>query len=150
MFKILLALHLLFAVFAVGPLVHAATTAARGVRTGNGTATASSARMLKIYSYASVLVIIIGFGLMSAKAPWDPKEHVAEFSDVWIWLSVLLWLVAVALVLAVIVPALERATKLIAEQQSVVALTGRVAAAGGIVGLIFAAIVFLMVYQPGS
>ncbi|HEU5008557.1 MAG TPA: hypothetical protein VFT67_16415 [Jatrophihabitantaceae bacterium] len=150
MFKILLALHLLFAVFAVGPLVHAATTAARGVRTGNGTATAYSARMLKIYSYASVLVIIVGFGLMSAKAPWDPKEHVAEFSDVWIWLSVLLWLVAVALVLAVIVPALERATKLIAEQQSVVALTGRVAAAGGIVGLIFAAIVFLMVYQPGS
>lgn len=147
MFKILLALHLLFAVFAVGPLVHAATTAARGVRTGNGTATAYSARMLKIYSYASVLVIIVGFGLMSAKRH---GKTVAEFSDVWIWLSVLLWLVAVALVLAVIVPALERATKLIAEQQSVVSLTGRVAAAGGIVGLIFAAIVFLMVYQPGS
>jgi hypothetical protein len=147
MFKILLALHLLFAVFAVGPLVHAATTAARGVRTGDGAATASSSRMLKIYSYASVLVIIVGFGLMSSKRH---GKTVAEFSDVWIWLSVLLWLVAVALVLAVIVPALERATKLIAEQQSVVALTGRVAAAGGIVGLIFAAIVFLMVYQPGS
>jgi hypothetical protein len=147
MFKILLALHLLFAVFAVGPLVHAATTAARGVRTGNGAATAYSARMLKIYSYASVLVIIVGFGLMSAKRH---GKTVAEFSDVWIWLSVLLWLVAVALVLAVIVPALERATKLIAEQQSVVSLTGRVAAAGGIVGLVFAAIVFLMVYQPGS
>jgi hypothetical protein len=147
MFKILLALHLLFAVFAVGPLVHAATTAARGVRTGDGAATASSSRMLKIYSYASVLVIIVGFGLMSSKRH---GKTVAEFSDVWIWLSVLLWLVAVALVLAVIVPALERATKLIAEQQSVVALTGRVAAAGGIVGLIFAAIVFLMVYRPGS
>jgi len=147
MFKILLALHLLFAVFAVGPLVHAATTAARGVRTGDGAATASSARMLKIYSYASVLVIIVGFGLMSAKRH---GKTVAEFSDVWIWLSVLLWLVALALALAVIAPALERATKLIAEQQSVVALTGRVAAAGGIVGLIFAAIVFLMVYQPGS
>jgi hypothetical protein len=92
-------------------------------------------------------VIIVGFGLMSSKRH---GKTVAEFSDVWIWLSVLLWLVAVALVLAVIVPALERATKLIAEQQSVVALTGRVAAAGGIVGLIFAAIVFLMVYRPGS
>ena len=150
MFKILLALHLLFAVFAVGPLVHAATTAARGVRKGDGAATAYSARMLKIYGYASVLVILVGFGLMSAKAPWNPKQHVAEFSDVWIWLSVLLWLAAVALVLAVIVPSLEKATQLIAQQQSVVALTGRVAAAGGIVGLIFAAVVFLMVYQPGS
>jgi hypothetical protein len=150
MFKILLALHLLFAVFAVGPLVHAATTAARGVRKGDGAATAYSARMLKIYSYASVLVTIVGFGLMSAKAPGNPKQHVAEFSDVWIWLSVLLWLAAVALVLAVIVPALERATQLVAQQQSVVSLTGRVAAAGGVVGLLFAAIVFLMVYQPGS
>jgi hypothetical protein len=150
MFKILLALHLLFAVFAIGPLVHAATTAARGVRKGDGAATAYSARMLKIYSYASVLVILVGFGLMSAKAPWNPKQHVAEFSDVWVWLSVLLWLAAVALVLAVIVPSLEKATQLIAQQQSVVALTGRVAAAGGIVGLIFAAVVFLMVYQPGS
>jgi hypothetical protein len=103
--------------------------------------------MLKIYSYASVLVILVGGGLMSSKRH---GKTVAEFSDVWIWLSVLLWLVAVALVLALIVPALERATKLIAEQQSVVSLTGRVAAAGGIVGLIFAAIVFLMVYQPGS
>jgi len=147
MFKILLALHLLFAVFAIGPLVHAATTAARGVRTGNGTATAYSARMLKIYSYASVLVIIVGFGLMSAKRH---GKTVAEFGDVWIWLSVVLWLAAVALVLAVIVPTLDKATQLIAQQQSVVSLTGRVAAAGGVVGLIFAAIVFLMVYQPGS
>ena len=150
MFKILLALHLLFAVFAIGPLVHAATTAARGVRTGDGAATASSARLLKIYSYASVLVVILGFGLMSAKAPWNPKEHVAEFGDTWIWLSALLWLVAVAIVLAVVVPTLDKATALIAKQESVVALTGRVAAAGGVAALILAVIVFLMVYQPGS
>jgi hypothetical protein len=30
-----------------------------------------------------------------------------------------------------------------------VALTGRVAAVGGVVALIFTAIVFLMVYKPG-
>lgn len=147
MFKILLALHLLFAVFAIGPLVHAATTAARGVRTGDGAATASSARMLKLYSYASVLVIILGFGLMSAKRH---GHQVAEFSETWIWLSALLWLIAVALVLAVIVPTLDKATGLIAHQQSVLSLTGRVAAAGGVSSLIFVAIVFLMVYQPGS
>ena len=33
MVKFLLALHLVFAVFAIGPLVHAATTAGRGIRT---------------------------------------------------------------------------------------------------------------------
>ena len=147
MFKILLALHLLFAIFAVGPLVHAATTAARGVRTGDGAATASSARLLKIYSYASVLVVVFGFGLMSAKRH---GKTVAEFGDTWIWLSTLLWLVAIAVVLAVVVPTLDKATALIAKQESVVALTARVAAAGGVAAVILAAIVFLMVYQPGS
>ena len=35
MYEFLLAVHLVLAVFAVGPLVHAATTAGRGIRTGN-------------------------------------------------------------------------------------------------------------------
>jgi len=147
MFKIMLALHLLFAVFAVGPLVHAATTAARGVRTGDAAATASSSRVLKIYSYASILVVVFGFALMSSKSPYGKHEKVAEFSEPWIWVSALLWLVAVALVLAVIVPTLDRAS---GSAEAAAPLTARVAATGGIVGVIFAVIVFLMVYQPGS
>jgi hypothetical protein len=169
MFKIMFALHLLFAIFAIGPLVHAATTASRGVRKGDAVAAAASSRMIRIYAYASVLVIIFGFGLMSSKAPGHPKQNVAEFGDTWIWLSTLLWLVAVALALAVVVPALNKVTASVGTQESVAspplpsgdeghetarlrdaALTGRVAAAGGVIGLIFAAVVFLMVYQPGS
>src|SRR5690349_24534627 len=72
--KLVFALHLLFAIFAIGPLVHAATTAGRGVRTGDGTATASSARMLKTYSYASLLVVIAGMALMSM----DDPDHKGE------------------------------------------------------------------------
>lgn len=147
--KLVFALHLLFAIFAIGPLVHAATTAGRGVRTGDGAATASSARMLKIYSYASVLVVIAGMALMSLDDPDDKTRKIGEFSQTWIWLSVVLWLVAIAIVLAVIVPILNKATTLIQQQGSVVTLTARVAASGGVVGLIFAVIVFLMVYQPG-
>lgn len=150
MFKFLFAAHLVLAVFAVGPLVHAATTAGRGIRQGDGAATASASRVLRIYSYVSVLVIVAGFGLMSQKAPWNPKQKVAEFGDTWIWLSLLLWLVAVGLVLGVVVPTLDRATKGIEAQESVVTLTGRVAAAGGVVALIFLAIVVIMVYQPGG
>jgi hypothetical protein len=147
MVKIMLALHLLFAIFAIGPLVHAVTTAGRGIRQGDAAATAGSARVARIYAYASVLVVVFGFGLMSAK---EDGKKVAEFSETWIWLSALLWLIAVAVALAVIVPTLDRATAAIAKQESVVALTGRVAAGGGAVGVIFAVIVFLMVYKPGS
>jgi hypothetical protein len=146
-FRILLALHLLVAVFAVGPLVHAVTTAGRGIRHGDGTATAYAARMARIYTYASALVVVLGFGLMSSKRN---GQKVAEFSDTWVWVSLLLWVAAVALSLAVVVPTLDRASTLIKAEQSVVALTARVAAAGGIIGLLFAAIIVLMVYRPGS
>jgi uncharacterized membrane protein len=153
MFKIVLALHVLTAVFAIGPLVHAATTASRGLRQRDAAALTSSARLLRIYSYASVLVVILGFALMSTTSDYTHKRT-AEFSELWIWLSLLLWAVAVALVFAVLVPTLTRAASNLAggagaSGPDVSALTGRVAAAGGIVGLIFAAIIFLMIYRPG-
>lgn len=153
MLKFLLAVHLVLAVFVVGPLVWAATTAGRGVRKGDGTATASSARVLTIYAYVSALVVIAGMALMSQKPESmvaGGGKHIAEFGDTWIWLSLVLWAIAVAITLGVIVPTLKKATKLIEAQDSVVTLTGRVAAAGGVVGLIFVAIVVLMAYKPGS
>lgn len=146
----MLALHLLFAIFAVGPLVHAVTTAVRGVRQGDATATAASARMARIYAYASVLVVIFGFGLMSSTSPYTDTE-VAQFSETWIWLSLVLWLVAMAIVLADTAPSLTRAAKqLTAGQTLAPAVRTRIAAGGGITGILLAVIVFLMVYQPGS
>ena len=147
MLKIMFALHLLFAIFAIGPLVHAVTTAARGVRNGDAAATAYSARIARIYAGASVLVVVFGFGLMASK---ENGHEVAKISETWIWLSAVLWLLAVGLVQAVVVPTLNKATALINKQESAASLTGRVAAAGGVVGIVFAVIVFLMVYQPGK
>ena len=146
MLKFLLAVHLVLAVFTIGPLVHAATTAGRGIRTGDGGATASASRVLRIYAYVSVLVIVAGMALMSQK---QRGHHLGEIGDTWIWLSLLLWLVAVALVLGLIVPTLDKATKQIAAQESVVALTARVAASGGVVAILFVVVVVLMVYKPG-
>jgi uncharacterized membrane protein len=146
-FKLLLAIHLLFAIFAIGPLAHAATTAARGVRKSDPAATAASARMLRIYAYTSVLVVIAGGALMSVKRN---GEKVGEFSDLWIWLSLVLWLVSVILILAVAVPTLTRVTRQLGEGAAVSTMTGRVAAIGGVVGVLLAVIVFLMVYRPGS
>jgi len=143
----LLALHLVFAVFAVGPLVHAATTAGRGVRRGDGAATAASARMLRVYSAASVLVILAGGALMSRKDA--DGQHLAEIGDTWIWLSLVLWGVAIGIVLLVLVPALTKVTQAIERQESVVSQTAKIAAAGGVVGVLFAAVVTLMAYKPG-
>jgi hypothetical protein len=147
MLKFWMAAHLVLVVFTIGPLVHGATTAARGVRRGDGTATASSARMLRIYAYVSVLVIIAGMALMSQK---EDGKKLAEFGNTWIWLSLVLWAVAMSVILGVTVPTLNKASKLIEAQDSVVTLTARVAASGGAVALIFLVIVVLMAYKPGS
>jgi uncharacterized membrane protein len=149
-FKLLLFLHLLAAIFAVGPLVGAATIASRALRTSDAAAAVSAARTIRLYSYVSVVVVILGMGLMSQKAPWDKSQDVAEFGDTWIWLSLLLWVAAMAVALAVLAPTLTRAAAVIGGTGSARGLVGRVAAAGGVIGLLYAAIVVLMVYQPGS
>jgi hypothetical protein len=149
MFKIMLALHLLFAIFAIGPLVHAATTAVRGVRQADAGATAYSARMARIYAYLSILVVVFGFALMSSTSP-HTHQDVAKFGETWIWLSLLLWLISVATVLVAVVPGLDQATKKITSGGSARELSGRIAAGGGIAGILLAVVVFLMVYQPGA
>jgi hypothetical protein len=148
-YNILFALHLLTAIFAIGPLVHASTTASRGLRTADAGATASAARTVTIYSYVSLAVVFFGFGLMSANDPDGPGK-VAKFSDSYIWISALLWVLAVGLALGVIAPTLAGATEKIKAGEVVDKLTGKVAACGGVVALIFAGIVFLMVYKPGT
>ncbi len=150
MYKLLLFLHLLAAIFAVGPLVGAATTASRALRNADAAAATSAARMIRLYSYVSVVVVILGMGLMSQNAPWDSSEKVGDMGDTWIWLSLLLWVAAMAVALGVLAPSLTKAAAEIGGSGSASALVGRVAAAGGVIGLIYAGIVVLMVYRPGG
>jgi uncharacterized membrane protein len=138
---LLLSLHVLFAIFAIGPLVGAASTAARGVRAGDGPAVAGSARTVRIYGYASLAVVVLGLGLV------QPKWH-AKFSYPWVWVSLILYVLALVLTLAVLEPNLRKAGAELAAGNSAQALTGRVAASGGLIALSFAVIVFLMVYRP--
>ena len=149
MFKALFFLHLLTAIFAVGPLVHAATTASRGLRRADAATTTYTARMLRIYAYSSVLVVVFGFAVMSTTSPYTHRPT-ASFTETWIWLSFLLWALAMALSLGVIAPALARAAALMGSGSPLGRLTARVAVAGSGVGLLFAVIVVLMVFQPGG
>lgn len=140
--NLLLFLHILTAIFAIGPLVGVATTASKGVRAGDGPAIISSARALRLYGYVSVLVAILGIGLV------QPKWH-AKFSYPWVWISLLLYLVALAVTLGVLAPSLRKAGAAVTAGGSSSAFVARVAAAGGVIGVLFAVIVALMVYRPG-
>lgn len=147
MFKIMLTLHLLAAILAIGPLVHAVTTSVRGLRAGDAAATASSARMMTLYSYASILVVVFGFGLMSATSPYT-GEPVAQFSETWVWLSAVLWLIGVVIALTVTAPALNEVTARINDGSATDRLAAKVSASGVLVAALLVTIVVLMVYQP--
>jgi uncharacterized membrane protein len=153
-FKLLLFLHLLAAIFAVGPLVGAATTASRALRRPDADAARSAARTIRLYSLVSIVVVIIGMGLMSQKESGDSSAEVAKIGDTWIWLSLLLWACAMAVALGLLAPSLARAAAEIGgggtASGTASGMVSRVAAAGGVIGLIYAAIVLLMVYQPGG
>lgn len=141
--NLLIFLHVLFAIFAIGPLVGAATTASRGVRAGDGVAVAASARTVKLYGWVSLLVAVLGIGLVQPK--WDNK-----FSYPWVWISLVIYLIALALTEVVLVPSLAKAGQAITAGTGATAFTARVAAAGGVIGLLFAVIIALMIYQPGG
>jgi hypothetical protein len=64
--------------------------------------------MIRLYSYVSVVVVVLGMGLMSQKAPWDSSEEVGQIGDTWIWLSLLLRAAAMAVSLGVLAPSLTR------------------------------------------
>lgn len=147
MFRTMQFLHLLTAIFTIGPMAHAATTAARGLRRRDARAAGESARMTRVYTYASLLAVVFGFGLMSQKSPRSGKV-IASFSDTYIWGSTLLWMVAAVIALAVVVPGLEKAQEAIDSGEDVGPLRARVAAGGGAIGVILALIVVLMVYKP--
>lgn len=147
MFTTILALHLLAVVFIIGPLTQAATTAVRGVRRADAAAVTEAARVGRIYTFASFVVVILGFGLLGMQ---DENHDRFRIGQPWIWVSLLLWLLAGGLSLGVLVPSLDRAATEIGAGRPVRSLRGRVAGSGGLIGLLFAAIVVLMVARPGA
>jgi uncharacterized membrane protein len=86
-------LHVVAAVFLVGPLAILPMTAMRALRAGQGSAVASLARSTWIFALASLLVVVFGFGVMGTSDP----QYKLTIGTPWIWISIVLYLIALAL-----------------------------------------------------
>jgi uncharacterized membrane protein len=134
-------LHVVAAVFLIGPMALLPQTALRAVRAGNAPMVALLTRSTRVFSWASLAVAVFGFGISGIEG--------IPLSRPWLWISIVLYLVALALSLAVVVPALSRAAAgLERNASSGAALYGRIAAASGIVSLLLLAVTVLMVWKP--
>jgi uncharacterized membrane protein len=163
-----LVLHVVGAVFIVGPMAILPMSAMRAVRAGNSAQVATLAKSTMIFSYLSLIVFVIGFGLVGMA---DPKFNLSVTTP-WVLTSIVLYVIAVVLSLVVVVPAMKRAASATsgpatsaASATSAPAASGSgaavatagvpaksgyaaISAGSGIVSLLLVAVTVLMVWKP--
>lgn len=154
-------LHVVAAVFLVGPMAILPMTALRSLRARDSGQAASLAKSVNLYTLLSLIVVVFGFGAMSMA----DKKYDLSVTTPWILISIILYIVALVLNLAVVVPALRQAAEEFAgagpavapgvNQAGAAAAVGvkskmypRVAMGSGLSALLLVAVVVLMVAKP--
>jgi uncharacterized membrane protein len=134
-------LHIAGAVFVVGPMVILPMFALRVIRAGDGAQVRLLAGSSLGFGIATVIVAIIGFGVM-AMADADRGWSV---TTPWILVSIIAVSVACTVHLAIVVPALYGAVG----ERGTGFSYALVATTSGLVAILMVAVVVLMVVRPG-
>lgn len=144
-------LHVVTAVFIVGPMAIIPMTAMRAVRAGNAAQVRVLAKSTTIFSWLSLIVFVLGFGVMGMA----DEKYGLTFTTPWILWSIILYVVAFALSVFVVVPAMTKAADALEATASAGGAAAAeksgypaIAAGSGIVSLLLVAVVVLMVWKP--
>ncbi|WAE67100.1 DUF2269 family protein [Streptomyces cavourensis] len=153
MTKLLLSLHVLASILAVGPVTVAASMFPRYARppapgrTGAGDHDLRTAAFLhkicRVYAMVGIAVPVLGFAT---------GAQMGVLGDAWLLVSIVLTAVAAALLMAMVLPGQrellgEEGEGPVAERR---AAAGRLAMTTGIFNLLWATVVVLMIVRPGS
>jgi uncharacterized membrane protein len=141
-------LHVVSAVFIVGPMAILPMTAMRAIRAGNGVQVAGLAKSTNLLSLLSLIVVVFGFGAMSMA---DERFNLSVTTP-WILWSIILYAVALGLSLFLVVPTMRRAAEALQGSGSTApAAPNRypaIAAGSGTASLLLVIVVVLMVWKP--
>ena len=153
-------LHVVSAVFIVGPMAILPMTAMRAVRAGNASQVHTLAKSTNLFALLSLLTVVFGFGVMGMS---DPKNKFSVTTP-WILWSIIAYVVALGLTLFVVVPAMRKAADALDASPTAApadvstptteaaGLESRgypaIAAASGVASLLLLIIVVLMVWKP--
>lgn len=148
-------LHIVGAIFIVGPMAILPMTAMRSLRSGNAQQVATLARSTNLFTLLSVIVALLGFGALGVSAP---KYHLSIVTP-WVLISIILYAIALALNLFLVVPAMKTAaaeleSAPVAPEGAVAADAGRargygaIAGGSGTVAILLVAVAVLMVWKP--
>jgi uncharacterized membrane protein len=152
-YRIVLVLHILAVIVGFGAVllngVYAAKAKARPGPEGAAIAQANYDVTFGWAQWFIYAILIFGFALVGM------SDKVIKFSQTWVWLSVVLYLVIIGLVHGVHRPNLRRLNELMRQgtpaDRDEMERRGRLAEAiGGVLSVLVVVIVFLMVVKPGG
>lgn len=141
-------LHVLGAVFVIGPLVVLPMVGLFAVRLHQRTIVSHLATLTNVFNYVSLAVVLLGFalvGLGGAEEEWSVTTP-------WILASAVIYLIAFLGTATVVVPQLRLAGKGTAGTGTPAASERYplLASSAGVVAILLVCIVVLMVAQPGA
>jgi len=137
-------LHIVAAVFIIGPMAILPMTGLRALRAREAGQITLLAKSVNIFTLLSLVVALFGFGALG-------MSDRASFASTWIWLSIVLYAFALAINLFLVVPALRSSAEEVTANPSGTARVAgypRIAAGSGIVTLLLVAVTVLMVWKP--
>jgi len=152
MSTILNVLHVVGAVFIIGPMAILPMSAMRSLRAGGASEVAALAKSTQVFSLLSLVVAVLGFGALGMS---DPADHFS-FTTPWILISVIVYAVALLVSLFLVVPAMRRASAQLRVSSSSADATptgsdngyAAIAAGSGAVSLLLVVVAVLMVWKP--
>ena len=149
---LLTVLHVVGAVFIIGPMAILPMTAMRSVRAGQGAQVAVLAKSTYIFALASLLVALLGFGVLGVSQNDGSDDH-ATVSTPWVLISIIMYALALGLTLLAVVPALRRAAEHLqnpASQELSKPDYRRIGIGSGVTSALLVIVVVLMTWRPGS
>jgi uncharacterized membrane protein len=142
--RLLLTLHIVAAIFLVGPVIASGMTGLRALRMKDAASTRFVGRMTQVYGWSSLAVALLGAAMVQGR---DHGWHFT-YSQGWIRVSVLLYLVALVVSVAIVSPTFNRAAGRIDADEPIGRLRLQAMISAGSVSTLYLAIIVLMVYRP--
>ena len=151
-YKVLLLLHLLAVIGGIGTVMLNGLYAAKAKQTGGSGGTAVSVANYDVSMVAEKLIYTIPiWGILMVLV----SDDAISFGDTWIWLSLVLYVVALGISHAVLVPGHRRYNELAASSggpsvgDEAQAIEKKLAGAGMALNLLVVVLVALMIWKPG-
>ncbi|KAA5835973.1 hypothetical protein ABT337_23680 [Saccharopolyspora hirsuta] len=142
MTKLLLSIHVIAAILAVGPIAVAASMFPRFAKQADDERSAAIARVLHriCRGYAVFGIAVPVFGIATG-------AQLGVLTDAWLLVSIALTAIAAGVLALVILPAQRR---LLDEPREMLGTVSRLAMTTGIFNVLWAVVVVLMIVRPGS